>query len=77
MDDVSRARPLGVFSRRPNEVLWCVVEESVEWKDVEAVDEEKIITSEETLDFTAPVIYDVSEWIDAGNEFIEDDSDEK
>lgn len=74
--DVSRVRPLRVLSRRPQEVL-CVVNESVEWIDVEAVDEEKIITSEETPDATAPVIYDVSEWIDAGNLFVEDDWDEK
>ena len=59
-----RVQPLWVFSRRPKEVL-CVVEESVERIDIEAVDEEKIITSEETLDATAPAIYDVSEWIDA------------
>ena len=52
------------LQRRPKEVL-CVVEGSVEWIDAKAVDEEKIITSEETLDATAPVIYDVSEWIDA------------
>lgn len=70
--DVSRVRPLRVLSRRPQEVL-CVMEESVEWIDVEAVDEEKIIRSEETPDATAPVIYDVSEWIDAGNVFVEDD----
>lgn len=70
--DVSRVRPLRVLSRRPREVL-CIVEESVEWIDVEAIDEEEIITAEETPDATAPVIYDVSEWIDAGNVFVEDD----
>lgn len=68
-----RVRPLRVLSRRPQEVL-CIVKESVEWIDVEAIDEEKIITSEDIPpDTTAPVIYDVSEWIDAGNVFVEDD----
>ena len=76
VDDVSRVRPLRVLSRRPKEAL-CVVEGSVGWIDVEAIDEEKIITSEETLDATAPAIYDVSGWIGAGNVFVADDSDEK
>ena len=76
VDDVSRVRPLRVLFSRPKEVL-CLLGGSVEWTDVEAVDEEKIITSEETLDATAPVIYGVSGWIDARNVFVEDDSDEK
>lgn len=70
--DVSRVRPLWVLSRRLHKVL-CVMEESVEWIDVEEVDEENINTSEETPDATAPVIDDVSEWIDAENVFVEDD----
>ena len=64
---VSRATSAGPL----REVL-CVVEKSVDWIDN---DEEKIITSEETLDATAPVIYDVPEWIGAGNVLVEDDSE--
>lgn len=71
VENLSRVRPLRVLSRRPHEVL-CVMGESVEWLDVETVDEEEMIKSEETPDATAPVINDVSEWIDAGNVFIED-----
>ena len=47
-------------------------EESLEWLDVEAIDVEKINKFEETPDTTAPVINNVSEWIDAGNVFVED-----
>lgn len=64
-------RPLRILSRRSWKVL-CVMEESVEWLDVEVVDEEEIIKSGETSDATAPVINDVSKWIDAGNIFVED-----
>ena len=71
MDNLSRVRPLRVLSRRPHEVLH-VLEESSEWLDVEAIDAEKINKFEETPDTTAPVINNVSEWIDAGNVFVED-----
>lgn len=71
VDNLSRVQPLRVLSRRPHEVL-CVIGESVEWLDVEAVDEEEITKFEEIPDLTAPVINDVSEWIDAGNVFVED-----
>lgn len=77
MADVSRVRPLRVLSRRPQEVL-CVVEESVEWVDVEAVDEEKVTYKEASdANARAPVVYDVSKWIDDGNVFVENELIEK
>lgn len=60
-----------VLSRRLQEVL-CVLEKSVEWLDVETIAEEEITKTEETPDMTAPLINDVSKWIDAGNVFVED-----
>lgn len=49
------------------------MEERVLWIDVKAVNVEKIITSEETPNAIAPMIYNVSGWIDGENVFVEDD----
>lgn len=57
-DNLFRMRLLRVHSRRPREVL-SLMGETVEWWDVEAVDEEDILKSKETLDPTALVIHDV------------------
>ncbi|KPJ19379.1 hypothetical protein RR48_11006 [Papilio machaon] len=53
VDNLSRVRPLRILSRRLQEVL-CVLEESVEWLDVETIDEQEIAKTEETFDMTAP-----------------------
>lgn len=60
VDHLSNVRPLRGLSRKPHEVL-CVLEESVEWLNVEAIDEEEITKAEKTSDITSPVINDVSE----------------
>lgn len=67
MDDWFRVLSLWVLSERLEEDMF-VMDERVEWIEI---NEEKIITSEETLDAIASMIYNIFEWIDAENVFVE------
>ena len=68
---VARSRPLRVLSQRPGELLCRFAEDTCDWVDVESVDVE-VLAVPETETSLAPIISNVSNWINEGIPFFQE-----
>ena len=69
VSSVSRVQPLRVLSKRPGELLCVFSDDTVEWIDVEAVEDVQPLIDEPV---SMPIIKDVGQWIKDGLPFVED-----